>query len=286
MTENKDKIKKLYDTFVADGYDMESEDDFRKNMSDAKKRKAAYDALVNDGYDMEPFDVFENNIGYGIAGNKSLPNGTGKHAQQVVYEYDRSAGNKPRQQGMSKAQKEDMLQWASDLKRGVASDMGQTSNKLKYSQERAKNPLKVSRSNLGVGAAPIKIGENRNVVETGNVYDPKDGTLKPTYMTEAGNEYANRGEADWEQGLIDEARREKEREEERKNEEEAKMQHDPSLWETVTKASAPVLRAPVPVCSMPCSRSQAGFTLTTRQAARGIRGHVATKRHWQTVMTR
>ena len=56
MPENEDKIKKLYDTFVSDGYDMESEEDFRKNLSDSTKRKAAYDALVKDGYEMEPFE--------------------------------------------------------------------------------------------------------------------------------------------------------------------------------------------------------------------------------------
>ena len=65
MPEEKDKIKKLYDTFVSDGYDMESEEDFRKNLLDSTKRKAAYDALVKDGYDMEPFEEFESNIGFG-----------------------------------------------------------------------------------------------------------------------------------------------------------------------------------------------------------------------------
>lgn len=65
MPENEDKIKKLYDTFVSDSYDMESEEDFRKNLSDSTKRKAAYDALVKEGYEMEPFEEFENNIGFG-----------------------------------------------------------------------------------------------------------------------------------------------------------------------------------------------------------------------------
>lgn len=65
MPENEDKIKKLYDTFVSDGYDMESEEDFRKNLSDSTKRKAAYDALVKEGYEMEPFEEFENSIGFG-----------------------------------------------------------------------------------------------------------------------------------------------------------------------------------------------------------------------------
>lgn len=60
-----DKIKALYDTFVKEGYEMESEAQFRKNLADPAKRKAAYDALVKDGYNMEAFDAFETNIGYG-----------------------------------------------------------------------------------------------------------------------------------------------------------------------------------------------------------------------------
>ena len=60
-----DKIKALYDTFVKEGYEMESEAQFRKNLADPAKRKAAYDALVKDGYDMEAYDAFETNIGFG-----------------------------------------------------------------------------------------------------------------------------------------------------------------------------------------------------------------------------
>ncbi|MBD5341549.1 MAG: hypothetical protein HDR94_08240, partial [Bacteroides sp.] len=60
-----DKIKNLYDTFVKEGYEMESEADFRKNLADPAKRKAAYDALKNEGYEMEAFDAFETNIGFG-----------------------------------------------------------------------------------------------------------------------------------------------------------------------------------------------------------------------------
>ena len=32
MPENEDKIKKLYDTFVSDGYDMESEERFPQEL--------------------------------------------------------------------------------------------------------------------------------------------------------------------------------------------------------------------------------------------------------------
>ncbi len=53
-----DKIKSLYNAFIEEGYDMESEDEFRKNLADPAKRRAAYDALKNDGYDMEAFEDF------------------------------------------------------------------------------------------------------------------------------------------------------------------------------------------------------------------------------------
>jgi len=60
-----DKIKNLYKAFINEGYDIEDELTFRKNLQDPKKRKAAYDALVKDGYDMEPYNQFETNIGIG-----------------------------------------------------------------------------------------------------------------------------------------------------------------------------------------------------------------------------
>ena len=60
----KDKVTNLYNAFVKNGYAMESEAEFRKNLQDPKKRRAAYDALVNDGYDMEAYDQFESNIGF------------------------------------------------------------------------------------------------------------------------------------------------------------------------------------------------------------------------------
>ncbi len=68
-----DKVKALYDTFVKEGYNMESEAEFRKNLADPAKRKAAYEALKKDGYEMEAYDAFETNIGYGKAQATSTP---------------------------------------------------------------------------------------------------------------------------------------------------------------------------------------------------------------------
>ena len=60
-----DNIKKLYDTLVKEGYDMEPESEFRKNIADPKKRKAVYDAL-SEGYDLETYQKFEQHIGFAL----------------------------------------------------------------------------------------------------------------------------------------------------------------------------------------------------------------------------
>ena len=76
-----DKIKALYDTFVKEGYNMESETEFRKNLADPAKRKAAYEALKKDGYQMEAYDAFESNIGYGKAPKTPVPAQTTSNPQ-------------------------------------------------------------------------------------------------------------------------------------------------------------------------------------------------------------
>lgn len=69
-----DKVTNLYNALVKSGYAMEPEDQFRKNITDPKKRKAAYNALVSSGYSMEPYEEFESNIGHG----KPKPQATAK----------------------------------------------------------------------------------------------------------------------------------------------------------------------------------------------------------------
>ena len=62
---SQDKISNLYNAFIAEGYEMEPEEEFRRNLTVQAKRRAAYDALVAEGYEMEPFEEFETNIGFG-----------------------------------------------------------------------------------------------------------------------------------------------------------------------------------------------------------------------------
>ena len=216
-----DNIKNLYDALKGD-YDLGSEQDFRNSLKDANNRRNLYKAIFG-SYDLGSEQDFDRSLGYGQSESKQT---AGKAAQQVIDEYDRS-------DKMTNTEREDMADWAAGLRHDVKTSTRQASNKIRYSQELARNPLRINRNNVGTDTNPMQFGENPNVVETGKRYDHESGKFKPVYITETGNEYINRLEADREQNRIDKEKRE---EEQRKREEEAKMQHDPTLWETVKKS--------------------------------------------------
>lgn len=216
-----DNIKNLYDALKGD-YDLGSEQDFRNSLKDANNRRNLYKA-ISGSYDLGSEQDFDRSLGYGQSESKQT---AGKAAQQVIDEYDRS-------DKMTDTEREDMADWAAGLRHDVKTSTRQASNKIRYSQELARNPLRINRNNVGTDTNPMQFGENPNVVETGKRYDHESGKFKPVYITETGNEYINRLEADREQNRIDKEKRE---EEQRKREEEAKMQHDPTLWETVKKS--------------------------------------------------
>lgn len=216
-----DNIKNLYDALKGD-YDLGSEQDFRNSLKEANNRRNLYKA-ISGSYDLGSEQDFDRSLGYGQSESKQT---AGKAAQQVIDEYDRS-------DKMTDTEREDMADWAAGLRHDVKTSTRQASNKIRYSQELARNPLRINRNNVGTDTNPMQFGENPNVVETGKRYDNESGKFKPVYITETGNEYINRLEADREQNRIDKEKRE---EEQRKREEEAKMQHDPTLWETVKKS--------------------------------------------------
>lgn len=216
-----DNIKNLYDALKGD-YDLGSEQDFRNSLKDANNRRNLYKA-ISGSYDLGSEQDFDRSLGYGQSESKQT---AGEAAQQVIDEYDRS-------DKMTDTEREDMADWAAGLRHDVKTSTRQASNKIRYSQELARNPLRINRNNVGTDTNPMQFGENPNVVETGKRYDNESGKFKPVYITETGNEYINRLEADREQNRIDKEKRE---EEQRKREEEAKMQHDPTLWETVKKS--------------------------------------------------
>lgn len=159
MPENEDKIKKLYDTFVSDGYDMESEEDFRKNLSDSTKRKAAYDALVKEGYEMEPFEEFENNIGFG-------------KIQTPAPEPQTEQAWQPTEQ-----EKAEMIASTNRMMQNVETQIQDANERVDNIQEYGLNP-----------GLQTKEGKMQ--------FNPENGKLEKTYITPLGNKTTSKPLAD------------------------------------------------------------------------------------------
>lgn len=175
MPEEKDKIKKLYDTFVSDGYDMESEEDFRKNLLDSTKRKAAYDALVKDGYDMEPFEEFESNIGFGKERTSSQQSG---NSASGTVEEPISPANEQTWQPTEK-EKVAMLAETDRIMNDVKSHTQTFNERIDNMQEYGINP--------GLQTKEGKM-----------IFNPESGKLEKTFLTPAGNRYYSKSLADME----------------------------------------------------------------------------------------
>lgn len=161
MPENEDKIKKLYDTFVSDGYDMESEEDFRKNLSDSTKRKAAYDALVKEGYEMEPFEEFENNIGFG-----KIQTPAPEPAVQTEQAWQ------PTEQ-----EKAEMIASTNRMMQNVETQIQDANERVDNIQEYGLNP-----------GLQTKEGKMQ--------FNPENGKLEKTYITPLGNKTTSKSLAD------------------------------------------------------------------------------------------
>jgi N12 class adenine-specific DNA methylase len=175
MPEEKDKIKKLYDTFVSDGYDMESEEDFRKNLLDSTKRKAAYHALVKDGYDMEPFEEFESNIGFGKERTSSQQSG---NSASGTVEEPISPANEQTWQPTEK-EKVAMLTETDRIMNDVKSHTQTFNERIDNMQEYGINP--------GLQTKEGKM-----------IFNPESGKLEKTFLTPAGNRYYSKSLADME----------------------------------------------------------------------------------------
>ena len=161
MPENEDKIKKLYDTFVSDGYDMESEEDFRKNLSDSTKRKAAYDALVKEGYEMEPFEEFENNIGFG----------------KIQTPVPESAVQTEQAWQPTEQEKAEMIASTNRMMQNVETQIQDANERVDNIQEYGLN--------LGLQTKEGKMQ-----------FNPENGKLKKTYITPLGNKTTSKPLAD------------------------------------------------------------------------------------------
>lgn len=195
-----DKIKSLYNAFVEEGYDMESEDEFRKNLADPAKRKAAYDALKNDGYDMEAYDDFEANIGFGKA--QAVPDsanivgvtppyaiGTASQAPYAIGVPMPPAANQPSQHPALEAKKPDMAAEESSTSgngyQPSEAEIARFRNKVDNAVAEVGEESQTTK-NLKEYYGRIKPGERSSVVKGAAVYDPESGEMVDRYLTDSG----------------------------------------------------------------------------------------------------
>ena len=92
-------------------------------------------------------------------------------------------------------------------KASMISNVGNIVNTTQAGLQRTKNMMTYAKSKAGLHVEPVKLGKKSNVVETAKQYNPKTGKMQSHYLTEAGNEYDDKTQADIEQAAIDDQKR-------------------------------------------------------------------------------
>ena len=146
---------------------------------------------------------------------------SGYHARQVADEYDRSAGIPTTQWKPTRQQKAAMIANMEDIIRSAH-------RLVEDSNERLDNLQEYGGKALGGGYG--------QAAEGGWRLNPGTGKMERTYLTPTGDRTFDKTAADAVSREYREAISEAEEARKRKSEEEAKMMHDPTLWESVKKS--------------------------------------------------
>lgn len=203
-----DNKKKLYEALSKD-YDMGTYEQFCKDIQDSGKRKRLYDATSKD-YDYGSFDSFNKQLGFVATAKPAVPaNSQSKpSAPQKPVQKPTAAtrpAQKPRQTGtpLTEAYKQKMLGETSQMLAQTQAGLQRTKNRMDYMS--ANTGLQVPKVKLGEKGGGIKLGQNNKVVSRKKL-NPETGKEEQTFITESGNEFDNRAEADLEQNSVDDAR--------------------------------------------------------------------------------
>lgn len=194
----RDKVDDLYDNLKEDGWVENSREHFREYFlapgeQGYKNRKALYDNMKEDGYvDSPTYEEFARRMGLrAVKQAKPQANPAAKTNETTGVSNKPASINPAKSEGtpLSDEDKRRMSAWADDMMAGA-----EAGNK------RAQNRMDYTMGNAGLQIKQVKLGENRHVVEK----KPAGPDRKPTYITESGNEFESRAEADIEQNAVDE----------------------------------------------------------------------------------
>lgn len=188
---NDDNKKKLYDA-LSSTYDLGDFQKFSTDVEDETKRRKLYDAIKEE-YDLPDFEGFTQQLGVGQSQSPSSEQGFVISQSQLDQEEPGAVETNREVSSPAKPTKlpnPNFMGIAEQGRRGVQ----QTLNAVKFQQ-----------ANRGFDVKPVKLGENRHVVEQTNL-NPQTGKFEKSYITESGNEYSEEEKAfaNLEQGNIDE----------------------------------------------------------------------------------
>nr|DAS53390.1 MAG TPA: DNA methylase [Caudoviricetes sp.] len=175
------KLKKVYDTLKGGGYEQDY-DSFKRGFlgnSNYENRKQVYNLLSNNGAQIGgSYEEFMKNMQAPKAQVKPAPQVQPRTATPMTAE------ERNRYAGI-----------AGGIIAGSRENLARAKRKIDYTNKQ--KGLDVRPTKVGVNeSAPVKLGQNRKVVEESNLG-------KPTYTDEEGNQYDNRAQADLSQGAID-----------------------------------------------------------------------------------
>ena len=197
------KVKQIYDTLKDGGADVGSEKEFNdyffaKGKDGYNNRKEVFNTLREGGADAgKSYEEFAGWLGLHAVSPKptqTKPATPVQPARPVPAQPVKQ--QKPQDRPMTAAEKARMISNVGGIVRGTQAGLRRTQNMMTYAKKKA-----------GLHVEPVKLGQKSNVVETARQYDPKTGKMQPHYLTEAGNEYDDKAQADMEQAAIDEQKR-------------------------------------------------------------------------------
>ena len=191
------KLKKVYDTLKGGGYEQDY-DSFKRGFlgnSNYENRKQVYDLLSNNGAQIGgSYEEFMKNM--------QAPKAQVKPAPQVQQQAQRPQPQAPKPQPqprtatpMTAEERNRYAGIAGGIIAGSRENLARAKRKIDYTNKQ--KGLDVRPTKVGVNeSAPVKLGQNRKVVEENNLG-------KPIYTDEEGNQFDNRAQADLSQGVID-----------------------------------------------------------------------------------
>ncbi len=203
------KVKQIYDTLKEGGADVGSEKEFNdyffaKGKDGYNNRKEVFNTLKEGGADAgKSYEEFAGWLGLHAVSphptqtKPAPPQRTVQAARPVPPRRTRpQQPQRSKGKPMTAAEKARVISNVRGIVRGTQAGLRRTQNMMTYAKSKA-----------GLHVEPVKLGQKSNVVETARQYDPKTGKMQPHYLTEAGNEYDDKAQADMEQAAIDEQKR-------------------------------------------------------------------------------